>query len=290
MQAPIQRRNFLKLSTAGAATVFLSSLGCSGGRGSELPPVATSGAGRYLFFASGLVIELRPWQHRILVTDGAGATVVLGGVGTRPGQLNAPAALAVGPDGLLYVADRGNHRVQVFTAGGDLVRSFGSYGSGDGELSYPAGLAFDAQGRLVVSDSRNHRVAVYQPDGSLQGYILDGSGGIRLQAPQAVVAGPGNTVHVADTGNARVQVYDLRGWPLFSYGGYGTEGGGRLISPQSLAIDAQGTAYVGDVTTPSLAVFDRDGVFQGRMAVETAPAHVAFALDGTLHLTGCAPV
>jgi len=38
----------------------------------------------------------------------------VGSIGTDAGYFYGPIYLTVGPDGLLYVADEGNHRVQVF--------------------------------------------------------------------------------------------------------------------------------------------------------------------------------
>jgi DNA-binding beta-propeller fold protein YncE len=289
VRPPIDRRTFLKLSTASAAGVLVGSLGCAGS-GSSRPVVSTAGAGRYLYFeGEDAVLELRPWQHRLVITRQSGETVTVGGLGSGPGQLNAPAALAVGPDGLVYVADRGNHRVQVFTLDGALVRSFGSYGTEGGQLSYPAGVGFDGAGRLLVSDTRNHRIAVHDAAGALQGYLTSGSGGVALQGPLAIASGPRKTVHVVDAGNARVQVYGVDLSPLHTYGRYGTDGG-RMILPQALAVAEDGMAYVGDVTSPSILAFDGDGIFRERLRLEAAPVHLALAPDGSLVVTGCSPV
>jgi DNA-binding beta-propeller fold protein YncE len=289
VQRTLERRTFLKLSTATAAGVLIGSIGCAGSR-SARPVVSTSGAGRFLYFdGDDTVLELRPWQHRLFITRASGEQAVIGGLGSGAGQLNAPAALAVGPDRLVYVADRGNHRIQVFKPGGSLVRSFGAYGTGDGELSYPAGIGFDPAGRLLVSDTRNQRLALYEPGGTLLGYVTEGSAGTALQAPLGMARGPDDTVHVLDAGNARVQVYDRDLSPLFTYGRWGTSGGSRMVLPQSLAISDPGTAYVGDVTSPAILEFDRDGVFRDRLPLEVAPAHLAVAPDGSLYVTGCAP-
>ena len=44
------------------------------------------------------------------------------------GELGRLRAVAVGPDGHLYVADSQNHRIAVFDAQGEMVDTFGTYG------------------------------------------------------------------------------------------------------------------------------------------------------------------
>ena len=45
--------------------------------------------------------------------------------------------IATGPDGSVYVADSGNHRVQRFAPEGAYLNKWGSEGSGDGQFFYP---------------------------------------------------------------------------------------------------------------------------------------------------------
>ncbi len=47
-----------------------------------------------------------------------------GSLGTGPGQFDTPHGIAVSPDDEIYVADRGNRRVQVFDADGKYLREF----------------------------------------------------------------------------------------------------------------------------------------------------------------------
>ncbi|PKO22545.1 MAG: hypothetical protein CVU38_08945, partial [Chloroflexi bacterium HGW-Chloroflexi-1] len=47
------------------------------------------------------------------------------GAAATPGELSAPADIAVDAAGNVYIADTGNHRVQVFTPGGTFLRGFG---------------------------------------------------------------------------------------------------------------------------------------------------------------------
>ena len=64
-----------------------------------------------------------------------------------------------------YVADRDNHRIQVFTAEGKFLRMFGRRGEGRGELKEPWGVAIDSSGRVYVSEVGNHRVSVFTSEG-----------------------------------------------------------------------------------------------------------------------------
>ena len=44
--------------------------------------------------------------------------------GSKPGQFNTPHSIAIDAQGNVYVADRGNHRIQVFDGDGKFLRQF----------------------------------------------------------------------------------------------------------------------------------------------------------------------
>uniref|UniRef100_A0A1X7SNH5 6-bladed beta-propeller n=1 Tax=Amphimedon queenslandica TaxID=400682 RepID=A0A1X7SNH5_AMPQE len=70
--------------------------------------------------------------------------------GSGPGQLNWPTGIAIDAavTGLVYVSERGNHRISVFTSDGAFVRKFGSEGRSIDQFYNPYGLAFDKDGLL----------------------------------------------------------------------------------------------------------------------------------------------
>lgn len=81
-----------------------------------------------------------------------------GGLGRKLGKLSSPAQLALDAAGNLWVADRGNHRVQQFGPDGERLVSFGERGTGAGQFVHPTGVSVDCNGLLTVSDSDNNRV------------------------------------------------------------------------------------------------------------------------------------
>jgi len=68
--------------------------------------------------------------------------------------------------GRIYVLDREDESISVFTVEGRLVRSIGRAGQGPGELRGPTGLAWDPEGRLWVANVGNARFEVFDTTGA----------------------------------------------------------------------------------------------------------------------------
>jgi len=133
-----------------------------------------------------------------------------GKAGESPGEFRRARALALGPDGLLYVADAINHRIQAFTRNGDFVRCIGSSGTGMGELRYPYDLAFDHKKNLYVVEYENHRVSKFTIDGQWLGcWGQPGREPGQLASPWALAVDRKGRVHIIDTENHRVQRIDF---------------------------------------------------------------------------------
>jgi hypothetical protein len=94
-------------------------------------------------------------QH-VTELDASGEVVrQWGGAGTAPGKFRLySGAIAVGPDGKVYVADTGNFRIQVFTSSGRFVAQYGGFGSGPGEFVWPSDIVVAQNGTMYVADDR----------------------------------------------------------------------------------------------------------------------------------------
>ncbi|HEX5712530.1 MAG TPA: hypothetical protein VFX85_04365 [Solirubrobacterales bacterium] len=85
--------------------------------------------------------------------------------GSGDGELSTPARVAIdNGSGDIYVADRGNDRIEVFSpdsAGGGYLTQFGA------GLDAPFGIAIDqSSGAVYVTDSGNDRIVKYDSDGA----------------------------------------------------------------------------------------------------------------------------
>ena len=131
--------------------------------------------------------------------------------GTDPGQFNVPHNIVTDPEGWVYVADRENHRVQVFDGNGRYETQWVN-------MSRPCGLycCQGAQMKFIIGE-----------------------------------LGPGMPVNrnVPNIG-PRLSIVDRKGNTLARLGGEAGPGleTGKFIAPHGLAVDSRGDIYVGEVS------------------------------------------
>lgn len=87
--------------------------------------------------------------------------------GDHPAALSAVGQLAVDRLGRVWVYDRLEHHIKVFSSDGSFVRMIGRSGAGPGEFKGVIGMAWDPNGRLWVVDAGNARYSVFDTTGVL---------------------------------------------------------------------------------------------------------------------------
>ena len=193
--------------------------------------------------------DLRSEKDRIIVSDSVGDSISvfdLDGVfkfnfklSNLAGQknFNGPTNMVV-DNNRLYISDTGQNRIVILDlknncssgsaeirAGVCFVDVFGSSGAGEGEFRSPRGLAFDSTDDLLyVADSGNDRIQVFEMDSnncSRADKIIDGvcfieefgskgTGNGKFNRPIGITLDSrGEKLYVADSGNDRIQVFDL---------------------------------------------------------------------------------
>lgn len=174
-----------------------------------------------------------------------------------------PTDVAVTPDGDIFVADGyGNARVAHFDSQGRFVKQWGRMGTAPGEFSLVHSIARDSQGRLYVADRNNARVQVFNEEGELLdvwadilvpwGIWIDKDDNIWICGSSPMTWGQGEEDVVGcPPKDQLVMRFDTTGrvrqLTTFPKGTDGEEQPGDLNWVHSVAIDAAGHLYLGDI-------------------------------------------
>ncbi|HYU61977.1 MAG TPA: hypothetical protein VEK39_14555 [Solirubrobacterales bacterium] len=261
--------------------------GATGGLGGELSfpgeGVATDAAGN-VYVADQVNHRIqkfdsagnwqRAWGKDVVAGGGTGFEICVvaancqaGTQGGLGGELDSPRFIATDAAGNVYVADRGNQRIQKFDPVGNWERAWGKdviqsgmpgdlgavfevctvaancktgvSGGLGGELSFPTGVATDTAGAVYVADTANHRIQKFNSAGNWErawGKDVD------------TAAGTGFEI-------CTVAANCKAGDPI------GGGAGGELNEPIAVATDA-GAVYVVDRLNQRIQKFDSAGNWQ----------------------------
>jgi len=131
------------------------------------------------------------------------------GDASHPGQFHLPHDVCLDSANRVYVADRMNLRIQVFSAQGEFITQWR-------DVRWPNALSFDGHGHMYVAEL----------------------GGVFWSWPD---------IRPQDR-PARVTVRDLNGNILAELQEQDPSGGGRYFCPHGVAVDSRGDLYVGEVS------------------------------------------
>lgn len=178
-------------------------------------------AGAPFYFPTNVAIGS---NGEIFVTDGYGnarvhkfapdGTLLLswGEPGSEPGQFRVPHGIAVDRSGVIYVADRENSRIQMFSTDGQFLDQWI-------DIARPCQVAFDGIGNLYVAEL-GYRAGMW----------------------------PGTSPPTPDATGGRVSIFDPSGKLLARWGGGDNPTApGDFFAPHDLRVDSRGDLYVAEV-------------------------------------------
>jgi len=199
---------------------------------------------------------------RKITPDGMVSTLTgNGSTGTADGdaltaQFNYPEALVVDANGNIYVADTYNNLIRKVTPGGTVstIAGDGVAGFKDGikdqaEFNAPSGITIDSFGDLIVTDNNNQSIRKVNPGG-----VVTTLPNVTLNGPHGIVFDENGTMYVVESGKHVITkivpggvASTFAGTP--NVGGFndGPGAGAEFFNPEGLAIDKNGSLYVGDL-------------------------------------------
>lgn len=188
---------------------FLRQIG-SEGMFDRLTSVTVDKKGQKLYVVD--IGGVRSENHRVRVLDAQDGKLLydIGKRGSGEGEFNLPRDIAIGKDGILYVVDGGNFRVQVFDAEGKFLRTFGQVGKKYGHFARPKEVSTDTAGNLYVMDAAFGNFQVFDPEGNLLLFVGDRSsrdGPAQYMLPSGIFVDEDGRVFVVDQWFHKVEIY-----------------------------------------------------------------------------------
>ncbi len=142
------------------------------------------------------------WNSRIVKYDASGKFLYeWGELGTGPGQFDLVHGVAVDREHRVYVADRTNNRIQVFTENGKFIEQWA-------DITDPVGIFIDERDAVWVVSAALNRILTYNRNGVLQ-YYWGAYGGTRGGFPGGL-SRP-HQIDVDQEGNVYIASWD-GGW------------------------------------------------------------------------------
>jgi streptogramin lyase len=260
--------------------------------GSDLAPILefnpagtllkSFGAGMFVF-PHGITVD---HDGNIWVTDGQGkdgkgqqvfkfspdGKVLLtlgkaGVAGTGPDTFNMPSAVAIAPNGDVFVADGhggdSNSRIVKFTKDGTFIKTWGKKGTAPGEFDIPHCLTFDSKGRLFVGDRNNNRIQIFDQDGNYLSELK------QYSRPSGIVIDKNDTIYVGDSESESVSK-NHDGWKRGIRVGNLKDGSVTAFIPdpnpiatgtsaaEGIAVDSKGVIYGAEVGQKDLKKYVRE--------------------------------
>jgi len=202
-------------------------------------------------------------------------------------KLYQPVGVIIDVHNNLIISDYDNHVIRKVTPAGIISTIAGNHIAGYGgdggpatsaQFNFPSGIGLDNAENLYIADFLNNCIRVLSLAGVVTTFAGDGTmafggdGGpataAQIYYPAAVAVDASGNVFIADCFNNRIRKVDASG--IISTvagngtGGYGGDGGpatdAMIKHPQGIAVDADGTLYIGDLQNNRLRKVSPAGI------------------------------
>ncbi len=237
------------------------------------------------FFLRIILIMLIAFSLALQSNEAAQAQELVlgwGDPGNGQGEFSAARGIDINGAGDVFIADRQRNRILQFDVDGNFVDQSPFFFAGSPNITFDqVNDVVVVDNNLYVANEDDNQIVVLDfnfnpqftfgtpcvaPDIPGQGCVdPDGAGPLEVGDGQFnevanLAYDPDGRIIAADTGNDRIQVFDLDGNFLFKFGSNGSANGEFEI-PGGIAVDTDGNIYVADGFNHRVQVFDASGTF-----------------------------
>ncbi len=131
-----------------------------------------------------------------------------------PLKFGSPAGAAVDKSGQVWVSDKDNNRIAVFSLIGQFDKFVGEFGSSGGGLLNPGKIVVDTHGSYFVSDIGDKRILVFDEYGNYTRMVADPE----MKEPSGIFVDASDRLWVIDRADGKIFVYSSRGGRLMATG------------------------------------------------------------------------
>ena len=175
--------------------------------------------------------------------------------------LGRPKGLCIDRQGRVVVNEPHYSRVNHFSPDGRLLARWGIHGTNAGELAFPRAVAVNSKGEVFLSEyGLVERVQRFAPGAG--GFVATfGRAGQRsgeFNRAEGLCIDSEDRLHVADSCNHRIQVFNPDGTFRMAFG-TGGSGSGELAYPYDICVDREGFQFVCEFGNSRIQVFDAAG-------------------------------
>jgi len=262
-------------------------------------PIGIVSDGTNMFFADGANHVIRRISATGVVTTfaGSGTSGFANGTGTAA-QFASPHGVATDFLGNLYVADYGNHRIRMITAGGVVTTLAGSGVAGfndatgaAAQFNLPHAILFSGGFLYVTEGAGGHRIRRIDPStgvvitiaGSATAGNADGTGAAaQFDFPFGMANDALGNIYIADQNNHRIRMMTTGGVVTTFAGstaGFadGTGAAAQFTNPHGIVREGLGNFYITDIGNRRIRYLSSAGV-----VTTIAGAGTTGFTDGTL--------
>ena len=240
------------------------------------------GVGYIAYHNTLVVTDVHNHCLRLIGSEGRFIEKV-GEKGKTDGNFKEPRAIAINSKNEIFVAERGNLRIQKFTATGKFLLKFGQKALARGS---PWGIAISSNGSVYVSDWKQGQIHVFQSSGKYVNTI--GKHDNFLKRPAGIAFDKQDRLLVVDRGHHCVWILSKDGEVLGQMGSQGRKPG-QLRDPYGVTIRDDGSVIVTESGNSRVSIFSSNGRFVrcfGKVGLEpgmfTYPTYVCVNTSGQI--------